>query len=269
MIDLHTHHERCGHATGSLRDYVVEALDKGVKILGLSDHTPMFLDERDHAMPRVAMPKSEFSSYIAEGIALKKEFEGRIQILVSTEADYFSGQMDSYTRALDGYPLDYVIGSIHMFEGRDIFDATRWEAVEEEDLAGVKARYFDLVAECARSQLFHVVGHVDALKGSYPALRHVPAAAAIDHMLVSIRNSGVVMEVNTSGNTKLCGGWYPDFDLLERAHYFGVPITFASDAHVPGRVADQYQNAVEVLREIGFSRWTVFVRGEAQEYLFT
>lgn len=91
MIDLHTHHQRCGHATGSLRDYVTAALDRGVKVLGLSDHTPMFKEEVDQALPRVAMPKSQFPAYIAEALALKEEFAGSIEILVSTEADFFAG----------------------------------------------------------------------------------------------------------------------------------------------------------------------------------
>jgi histidinol-phosphatase (PHP family) len=254
VIDLHTHHERCGHATGSLRDYVEEALEKGVEILGLSDHAPLFAADEDHALPPVAMPKSEFPAYVAEALALKEEFKGRIEILVSTEADYFSGRMVPYVEALSGCPLDYVIGSVHMFEGLDIFDATRWELCDEGELAAIKTRYFGLVAECARSRLFDVIGHIDALKGSFPALSRVPAPAAADQMLLAIRDSGAVMEVNTSGDTKQCGGWYPDLDLLERAHHFGVAMTFASDAHVPGRVADQYEDVVRVLREIGGSR---------------
>ncbi|MGW6455479.1 histidinol-phosphatase [Streptomyces sp. NPDC055078] len=265
MIDLHTHHNRCGHATGSLRDYVLAALDKGVKVLGLSDHTPMFAAEEDHALPPVAMPKSEFPSYIAEALALKTEFERSIEILVSTEADYFSGRMDAYTKALSGYPLDYLIGSVHMFEGRDIFDTRRWESVHEADLAAIKSRFFRTVAECARSGLFDVIGHVDALKGNHPELGAVPAPAAADEMLLAIRDSGSVMEVNTSGGTKACGGWYPEFDLLERAHHFGVPITFASDAHVPERICDQYPAVIEVLHHIGFSTWTVFRRGKARQ----
>lgn len=262
MIDLHTHHERCGHAKGSLRDYVVEALDKGVRVLGLSDHTPWFAAEEDHALPIVAMPKSEFPAYVAEALALKEEFADRIEILVSTEADYFRGAMDSYTRELGKYPLDYVIGSVHMFEGRDIFDPRRWaEPAEGADLGALKSRYLRTVADCARSGLFHVIGHVDALKGSFPGLRDVPAAAATDEMLLAIRDAGAVMEINTSGVTKACGGWYPEHDLLERAHFFGVPITFSSDAHVPERVADQFHDVSRTLREIGFTDWTVFRKG--------
>ncbi len=269
MIDLHTHHYRCGHATGTLREYVTRALDLGVTVLGLSDHTPWFAEAEDHFIPQVAMAKTEFGSYVAEALALQEEFAGSIEILVSTEADYFGGRMDAYSAELSRYPLDYVIGSVHMFEGRDIFDPARWVTVEPDQLAAVKGRYFAQIAECARSGMFRVLGHIDALKGNYPRLADVPAPAAADDMLRAIRDAGAVMEINTSGGTKMHGGWYPEPDLLERAYYFGVPVTFGSDAHVPERICDQYPEVVRLLDDIGFRTWTVFRRGEARSLPLT
>lgn len=36
--NLHTHNYLCGHADGTVEDYVREAVKNGVKILGISDH---------------------------------------------------------------------------------------------------------------------------------------------------------------------------------------------------------------------------------------
>lgn len=33
-FDLHTHHDRCEHAEGSIRDYVEAAIDNGLEIIG-------------------------------------------------------------------------------------------------------------------------------------------------------------------------------------------------------------------------------------------
>lgn len=259
MIDLHTHHDRCGHASGSLRDYVTKALDLGVEVLGLSDHTPLFAAEEDHPIPRAAMPRSEFPAYLAEAVALREEFRGRIEILVSAEADYGTGRMDPYRRALSGAPLDYLIGSVHMLDGQDIFDPARWRTARTGDqLRLLKSRFLGLVAESARSGLFDVIGHVDALKGSFPGLSAVPVPAASDDMLRAIAGSGCVMEINTSGVTKPCGGWYPDHDLIERAHFFGVPVTFASDAHSPDRIGDQFAEVTTTLRGIGYTHYVSF-----------
>jgi histidinol-phosphatase (PHP family) len=48
MIDMHTHHQRCGHAEGRLADVAAWALERGVAVLGVSDHAPRFADPLDH-----------------------------------------------------------------------------------------------------------------------------------------------------------------------------------------------------------------------------
>ena len=40
--NYHTHTVRCHHAVGDEREYIENAIDAGMKILGFSDHTPQF-----------------------------------------------------------------------------------------------------------------------------------------------------------------------------------------------------------------------------------
>ncbi len=87
-FDYHTHHERCGHAAGSIREYITAAIDKGMDVIGISDHTPAFALEEDRPWPGGAMAKNEFPAYIAEVLALKKEFAGRIGVRLGIEAAF-------------------------------------------------------------------------------------------------------------------------------------------------------------------------------------
>lgn len=41
LIDYHTHHVRCGHASGELEEYVKRGIEIGLTQLGLSDHMPL------------------------------------------------------------------------------------------------------------------------------------------------------------------------------------------------------------------------------------
>lgn len=41
-FDLHTHHFRCGHADGTIRDYIEAGISAGLGVIGISDHTPYF-----------------------------------------------------------------------------------------------------------------------------------------------------------------------------------------------------------------------------------
>jgi len=35
LIDTHIHTKRCHHAEGDLEDYIIEAIKKGIKIIGI------------------------------------------------------------------------------------------------------------------------------------------------------------------------------------------------------------------------------------------
>lgn len=71
-FDLHTHHFRCGHADGTIRDYIEAGISAGLGVIGISDHTPYFGSPSEQAFPLIAMGKSEFSNYVEEVLSLKK-----------------------------------------------------------------------------------------------------------------------------------------------------------------------------------------------------
>ncbi|WP_167161448.1 histidinol-phosphatase [Streptomyces sp. MBT27] len=257
MFDLHTHHERCGHAQGTLRDYVRSAIDAGLHTLGFSDHSPFFAEPEDHHRPWVAMAKSEFPRYVAEAHRLREEYADRIRILIGVESDYFPEHAGLYREVLARHDFDYVIGSVHVMDGVDLFRPERWAGATEDDLLRAKEQYCDLVAQSARSGLFDILGHIDVVKAACPGMSSI-ATPATERMLRTIAEADVVIEVNTSGRTKACGGWYPDLAVLEMAAHYGVKVTYGSDAHVPERVGEDRAEVRRTLRDLGYRHWYVF-----------
>ncbi|KWX74561.1 histidinol-phosphatase [Paenibacillus jilunlii] len=257
-FDLHTHHFRCGHADGTIRDYIEAGIAAGLTVIGISDHTPYFGSESEQAFPRIAMAKSELANYVEEVLALQKEYAGTIDVLLGIESDYFPDYAELYRRTLSAYPFDYIIGSVHHVGGVSIFNKSRWKNLSLQGKIASKAEYYRLITASARSGMFQILGHIDAMKGNYPQFSDIPATAEIDECLRVIGECGIAIEINTSGGTKLCGGWYPSDDILERALHYGVEVTFGSDAHLPSRVADQREAVAARLKEIGFTRWVYF-----------
>ncbi|MGW4790865.1 histidinol-phosphatase [Nonomuraea sp. NPDC004297] len=256
-FDLHTHHDRCGHARGSIRDYIDAALEQGLRTIGLSDHSPFFADLADHPLPGVAMAKSEFERYLGEAYRLRSEYAGRIEVLVGVESDFKSDHVAKYRDVYARYPLDYIIGSVHVLDGIDLFRRERWQGLDRSELKAARERYCDLVANSARSGMFDILGHVDVIKAVCPEIADI-ATPAVGLMLREISAVDVVMEINTSGKTKDCGGWYPSPELLEQASRYGVKVTFGSDAHDPERVGDEHEEVRNELRRLGFKEWYVF-----------
>lgn len=256
-FDYHTHHHRCGHASGEIRDYIESAIAGGLSYIGISDHSPFFGEDVDRFKPGIAMGKSEFPAYIAEVLRLKEEYRDKITVLLGVESDFFPEHAAVYRSVYAQYPFDYIIGSVHVSGGRSIFDRTRWEGIDEAGMLRDKEAHFRLVAESARSGMFDILAHIDAIKGYLPAISEVKTDV-VDETLRTIAECDVAIEINTSGKGKSCGGWYPSYEILERAHYFGVKPTFGSDSHVPERVADEFEEVRSTLKQIGFKEWAVF-----------
>lgn len=256
-FDFHTHHERCGHAEGTIRDYIEAALAEGLQMIGISDHSPYFGSEEDHPYPDIAMAVSEFPNYVREVLELKKEYAGRIDVLLGVESDFFPEHIEAYRKVYAEYPFDYIIGSVHRSDKISIFNKNRWRNLTKRQQQEQKERYYDLIAASAKSGMFDILGHIDAMKANYPAFSDIQTEA-VDRTLQVISESDIAIEINTSGKTKLVGGWYPSDEILERALYYDVKVTFGSDAHMPSRVGDELEMVRQRLKEIGFKEWAYF-----------
>ncbi|TYP71284.1 histidinol-phosphatase (PHP family) [Paenibacillus methanolicus] len=257
-FDLHTHHFRCGHADGNIEEYIQAGIEAGLTAIGISDHSPYFASEEDQPQPGIAMAKSDFENYISEVLRLKAKYEGKIDVLLGIESDFYPEHIDLYRSMYDKHPFDYIIGSVHQTRGISIFNRNRWKGVTQTKQIEEKAHYYDLIRQSAASGVFQILGHIDAMKGYFPAFSHIPANEAIDGTLQAIAGYNVAIEINTSGSTKECGGWYPSDAILERARFYGVPVTFGSDAHKPSRVGDEWELVQKRLKEIGFKEWVYY-----------
>jgi histidinol-phosphatase (PHP family) len=256
-FDFHTHHDRCGHAAGNIREYIEAAIDHGLDMIGISDHSPYFFSEDDQPHPGIAMGKTQFSEYVSEVVQLKSEYKGKIDVLLGVESDFFPEHADLYRQQYHLYPFDYIIGSVHFVEGISIFKQDRWEGLSNKEKLQTKESYYQLIEESARSEIFQILGHIDAMKGFYPSFSTIQTET-IDKTLKVITEFDLAIEVNTSGKTKDCGGWYPADEILERALYYGVKATFGSDAHTPDRVGDDFELVRQRLKAIGYKEWAYF-----------
>ena len=206
-FDFHTHHDRCGHARGTIRDYIEASIDKGFDIIGISDHSPYFGSEKDQPHPHIAMGKSAFSGYVAEILKLKEDYKEKkgekIEVLLGVESDFFPEHAEIYRSYYEKYPFDYIIGSVHQVDEVSIFHKTRWEGLSQQEKQRTKETYYQLIEESARSRMFQILGHIDARKDSLtPFSFSSIQTAVIDQTLKVISAHDIAIEVNTSGKTQ-------------------------------------------------------------------
>jgi histidinol-phosphatase (PHP family) len=121
-------------------------------------------------------------------------------------------------------------------------------------------RYFETVAEAARSGLYDIIAHPDLVKiwgRARPAPERDPRRyyePAVEAML----EAGVAMEVSTAGLRKPVGELYPGPALLDMAVDAGLPLALSSDAHAPEQIGHRYDDAVAALKAAGVTELCVF-----------
>ncbi|PLT43772.1 Histidinol-phosphatase [Paenibacillus pasadenensis] len=256
-IDYHTHHERCGHAVGTLEDYVRQGIRSGLAQIGLSDHMPLLHVRPEDYFPEMAMPMEELPRYVEEVLELREKYRGQIDIRLGLEGDYIEGCEEQIQAIIEAYPWDYVIGSVHFLGTWDITDFRQTAGWEGRDRLQVYETYYDAVIKAARTGFYDYIGHIDVIKrfGYAPEqdVTHLEDAA-----LQAVADAGMAIELNASGLRMPCAEMFPGPRMLRRAHELGIPVTIGSDCHQPERLEQYLPEAREALRQAGYTQLLTF-----------
>ncbi|WP_223070050.1 histidinol-phosphatase HisJ [Paenibacillus caui] len=261
LIDYHTHHERCGHAVGSLEEYVQRGIEIGLSHIGLSDHMPLLHVNPAEYYPEMAMPMEELPRYVEECLKLKEKYKGQIEVRIGLEGDYIEGWEEDIQRIIEAYPWDYVIGSVHFLDTWDISDFRQTHNWDGQDVFAVYERYYHAVIKAAGTGFYDITGHIDVIKRfDYkpdPARDEEVRALELS-ALQAVKRAGMAMELNASGLSKACEEMFPSRRILEEALKLDIPLTLGSDAHDPMKLGEHLDQARKQLYEVGFRELAVF-----------
>src|ERR1043165_2671793 len=105
----------------------------------------------------------------------------------------------------------------------------------------------------AESGLFDTIAHADLCKkfAIYPQEDCTPL---FENFVRAAKRGNVAIEINTAGLRKPCREIYPNQNLLELAFKASVPITFGSDAHATNEVGMNFNEALQLARNVGYSQ---------------
>jgi histidinol-phosphatase (PHP family) len=180
------------------------------------------------------------------------------------ECDFVPGAEDRTANLLEARDFDYVVGSVH-FVGERAIDHEGWDVWEGSgDADEIWRRYFEALAECARSGLFDVLAHPDLVKvwGRGRPLPERDPRHYYEPAVEAIAASGIAVEVSTAGLRKPVGELYPARAFAEMCVEAGAPFALSSDAHQPEQVGYEYDRALEFLTELGVGEICVFAGRE-------
>ena len=107
IASYHTHTARCGHASGTDREYVQAAVARGVKILGFSDHIPMPFPDGHESRFRV--PLRLLDDHVQSILNLREEYKDEIDIRLGFEAEYYPDLFDDMLEMLAQFGQEGIV----------------------------------------------------------------------------------------------------------------------------------------------------------------
>lgn len=251
-INLHTHTYRCKHARGDAAEYCDEALARGLRTLGFSDHTPL----PDGRWPSVRMALAELDGYCdAVDAAAQRAAGDGLRVLKGLECEYVPEFVAFYREELLGArKLDYLIGGAHWYPHRG-----EWRGLYAGAMTPAQLRdYVDYQIAAMQSGLFAFIAHPDLFGVAWdewdPAAAEcsrvlLTAAAALD-MPLEINGYGLRKppKETSSGGPRPMYPWRPFWELAAEC---GVGVVLSSDAHRPEDVAAGLDDTAAMARRLG------------------
>ena len=214
VLDLHTHTIVSGHAYSTLREMAKAASDKGLEMLGITEHAPK-------------MPGTCHLFYFDNLRIVPRELYG-IELVLGSEVNILDakGTVDLPQKTME--KLDIIIASLHtpcMGPG----------SCQENTEAYLNAM---------KNPCVNIIGHPD--DGRYPV--------DYEQLAKKAKETGTVLEVNNGslrpGGFRV-DTRKNDLKMLEYCKKYEVPVTMGSDAHMDVDLAD-YSYALPVIEESHF-----------------
>ncbi|MFW9824443.1 MAG: histidinol-phosphatase [Candidatus Thorarchaeota archaeon] len=269
-MDYHTHNRRCGHAVGEIEDYVKFAIDKNLGEIGISDHFPLgaIIDDPqlEEIITRASMGVKELPNYIREIKFLKKKYENKIKVRLSTEINFattgraLNRQKEVLGPFMDDF--DYLVGAIHDIKWHEspviIIDPRESsEALKKYGKKKITSEYIEKLIKLVNTDFFDVIAHFDnhrvLFRPDEPIYSKNIWEKLLD-LLDIVKSKGMAIEINTSGVLKNLGSQFPSDKIIQEIIQRDIPLILGSDAHMPKYIGFMFEEFLEKAKKWGLSQ---------------
>lgn len=249
-VSLHNH-SNFSDGASSLEEMCRAAKAEGFKLFGISDHWVCRPWENDEEVWWLLPEK--LSAYIGELQQLQAELnDDTFRLLIGLEVDFFFENCDSVLAELAGYPVDYLIGSVHYAGEFAIdYDISDWKDLTVAGKQDICRIYWEKLTGAAERKEFAFLGHLDLPK-KYALIDNRMYYGEARRVLDKLAANGGGIELNTAGWYKECQEQYPALPLLEYAAACRIPLVISADAHHFSHVKRDFERALDITKRAGY-----------------
>lgn len=214
LLDVHTHTIASGHAYSTLHEMVAAARERGLQVLGITEHGP-------------SIPGTCSLLYFKNMHIIPRQMEG-LRLLMGSEMNILDtqGTLDLDEKFID--MLDLRIAGIH---------AICWQG-------GTRTQNTDGVIAAIQHPKMHIISH--------PA--DGTADLDFEALVLAAKEAHTLLEVNNHSLAPIrhfTKARDNNLELLRQCKRHDMPIILGSDAHITFQIA-QYDRVLELVREVDF-----------------
>lgn len=253
-LDCHIHTHISPDSKASLEEICKSALKKNIGSIIITNHFEYYTGKKDG---KLSMDMDCIDDSLREIDEYRTNLKGKLEVLFGMEIgqiQYWPKHVKNITKS---YPLDYIIGSIHKLEDIDLkYGDYSCENREKQNMS-----YLDLLHDLAENGDYDCVGHFDLVKRYAPYKLNLMEKyeTKIKNILKIIIRRGKGIEINTSGLRQSCKETMPSSSIIELYKNLGGNIiTIGSDAHMSKDVGEGFDEAIDLLKKIGFEKIAIY-----------
>lgn len=262
MFDSHIHTKNSLDGRQTVSEICDRAVSAGLSGISITDHVDMWFYDAENTQQRI-------SACIAETSAAREKYKNKLQVLQGVElAEYlYSPAKAEIIMRLTDY--DIILSSVHSVLYEDFTDSYSRlpfgkDSASDSKIRGFMHEYFSKVKDMAEKTDIDVLAHLTCplryINGKYG--RGVSLSdfhKDITEILAVIIERHIALEINTSGINTEFNDFMPDRDTVKMYYEMGGRlVTIGSDAHVPQNIGKGFLQAVQMLKETGFTHYNYY-----------
>lgn len=157
IANYHTHTWRCNHAAGREEDYVKCALQRGLQILGFSDHSPYLFPGSYYSHFR--MKPEQLKGYCSRVLSLREQYAGQLEIPLGLETEFYPDLFGKTLSFLKDSPVEYLLLGQH-FVGNEMGEHYSGSPTADDHIL---KRYCAQSMDAMQTGLFSYFAHPDLI----------------------------------------------------------------------------------------------------------
>ena len=264
-IDYHMHFEKGSYDKTWVEGFFQAAKDRGVAEIGISEHSHTFPEFKelyyedlildDSAMgtfQRQWLQSNKFKYTLDDYFRFMAELRKEHTVRTGIEVCNFQDQ-EKVKDILKDYDFDYVIGSVHFLHGW-AYDCSEIIAEwQNHSLQDIYEWYTEEVEKLADSGLYDVLGHPFNIR-LFKFLPDFDVTPYLERVAKAMKKANMIVDVNTGTFYRYPIAEitpYPDF--MKIAAQYDLPIITTSDAHKPEDCGAYNQQAIDYVKQFGYT----------------